>query len=292
MTRPFGSTLSARGFAAIRDAGFLPLRQVQGSAILSLGWQRKPSRWLRGSLQPMRLEGVPGASAGSAMRVYYPRGSLAVQQYLNDGGWFELEERTAAYNSARQQALARLRDAAREAGAVAVVDVRLSRGRFANASRTIEFTALGAAIGTDRFTLEESEPIPLVSLSGGDLWKLISSGSWPLGLVGGTSVVYVISGYRTKFTRFRLSRRSLRNQEYEDYTEGLGAARLHALGRLRREAQALRATGVLGIEVERQRDEQRDDNLMVTVDVLGNAIVPIEQAARPGLMCALGLGNA
>src|SRR6266511_3363610 len=187
MTPPFGSTLSARGFAALRDAGFRPLRQVQGTSILSLGWQRRPSRWMRGSLSPMMLEGTPGAAGGSAMRMYYPRGSLAVQQYLNEGGWFELEERTAAYNDARQQALKRLREAAAEAGALAVVDVRIRRGKF---------------------------------------------------------------------------------------------------------AQALRATGILGIEVGRERHEASDDDLLVTVDLLGNAIAPIEQGAPPELTYALGLGKA
>ena len=226
------------------------------------------------------------------MRMYYPRGSLAVQQYLNEGGWFELEERTAAYNDARQQALARLRESAAEAGALAVVDVRIRRGKFEQALHAIEFTALGTAIGSDRYVLDHSESIPLVNLSGGDFWKLVRSGTWPLGLVGGTSVGYVVSGYRTKFARFRFSRRSLWNQEYEDYTQGFMQARLHAAGRLRLEAQAMGATGVLGIEVGRERHEQSDDNLLVTVDLLGNAIAPIEQGAPPELIYSLRLGKA
>jgi uncharacterized protein YbjQ (UPF0145 family) len=287
VTQPFGSTLSARGFAALGAAGFRPIRPVQGTSILSLGWQRRPSTRIRGSLAPLRLQGPVGE-----MQMYYPRGALTVQQYLNEGGWFELEERTAAYNDARRHALSSMRDGARAAGAVAVVDVRLRRGRFAHGTHTIEFTALGTAIGSDRFAVEESQAIPLVSLDGGDFWKLVSSGYWPLGLVGGTSVVYIVSGYRTKYARFRLSRRSLRNQEYEDYTEGLASARVHAAGRLRREAEALRATGVLGIEMGRERQAQRDDNLMVTVDLLGNAIAPIEQGAPPEFSYALGLGKA
>ena len=55
---------------------------------------------------------------------------------MNEGGWFELEERTSAYNDARTQALARLRAAAREAGALAVVDVRIRRGSFARRDGT------------------------------------------------------------------------------------------------------------------------------------------------------------
>jgi uncharacterized protein YbjQ (UPF0145 family) len=287
MSQPFGSTLSPRGFAALGAAGFRPLRQVQGTSILSLGWQRRPSRWMRGALAPLRLEGAVGE-----MHVHYPRGALTVQQYLNEGGSFQLEERTTAYNDARHHALSRLRDGARVAGAVAVVDVRLRRRRFAHGTHTIEFTALGTAIGSDRFAVEESHAIPVVSLGGDDFWKLVSSGYWPLGLVGGTSVVYIVSGYRTKYARLRLSRRSLRNQEYEDYTEGLRAARLHAAGRLRLEAEALGATGVLGIEVTRDRHAQREDNLMVTVDLLGNAIAAIDQGAPREFSCALALGKA
>ena len=292
MTRPFASTLPTGGFLALGNAGFRPLRQVQGTSIVNLGVQRRPSRWMRGSLAPMRLE-FPAGYGASTTSVYYPRGSLAVQQYLNEGGWFELEERTAAYNDARQHALKRLRESAAEAGALAVVDVRSRRGKVAQAlGAAIEFTALGTAIGSDRYDLDDSAPIPVVSLTGGDFWKLVASGIWPLGLVGGTSIGYVVSGYRTKFARFRFSRRSLWNQEYEDYTRGFMDARLHAAGRLRLEAQAVGATGVVGIEVGRERRQQSDDNLLVTVDMLGNAIAPIDQGAPPEVTYALGLGKA
>jgi uncharacterized protein YbjQ (UPF0145 family) len=292
MTRPFASTLPTSGFLALGNAGFRPLRQVQGTSIVNLGVQRRPSRWMRGSLAPMRLE-FPAGYGASTTSVYYPRGSLAVQQYLNEGGWFELEERTAAYNDARQHALKRLRESAAETGALAVVDVRIRRGKFAQAlGAAIEFTALGTAIGSDRYDLDDSASIPLVSLTGGDFWKLVASGIWPLGLVGGTSVGYVVSGYRTKFARFRFSRRSLWNQEYEDYTRGFMDARLHAAGRLRLEAEAVGATGVVGIEVGRERRHQSDDNLLVTVDMLGNAIAPIEQGAPAEVTYALGLGKA
>jgi uncharacterized protein YbjQ (UPF0145 family) len=291
MTEPFSSTLSTRGFLAIGNAGFRPLRQVQGTSVMSLGLQRRPGGMIRGSLAPTRVE-YPAGFGASTSSVYYGRGSLEAQQYLYEGGWFELEERTAAYNDARRQALARLRKSAAEAGALAVVDVRIRRGKFAQAVRAIEFTALGTAIGSDRFDLDEHESIPLVSFSGGDLWKLVSSGVWPLGLVGGTSVGYVVSGYRTKSARFRFSSRSFQNQEYEDYTQGFAQARLRATGRLRQEAREVGATGVLGIEVRRERAEQRDDNLLVTVDLLGNAMVPIEQGESPELTYAVQLGKA
>jgi uncharacterized protein YbjQ (UPF0145 family) len=246
---------------------------------------------MRGSLAPTRVE-FPAGYGASTTSVYYGRGSLEAQQYLNEGGWFELEERTGAYNDVRSQALARLREHAKSAGALAVVDVHIRRGRFAQAMHAIEFTALGTALGSDRFEAEESDPIPLVGVTGADFWKLVESGCWPLGLVGGTSVVYIVAGYRTKFARFRGASRSRRNQEYMDYTEGLRNARLRAAGRLRREATQLGATGVIGIEVGRERREKRDDNLIVTVDLLGTAVAPLEQSAPPQARYALGLGKA
>jgi uncharacterized protein YbjQ (UPF0145 family) len=289
--RPFGSTLSTGSFLAMRKAGFRPLRQAQGSSILSLGWQRSPALALRSSLKPRIIGGGYG-SYGTGAQVYLPRGSLAVQQYLNEGGWMELEERTAAYNDVRREAVTRLRDNAREAGAVAVVDVRIRRGRFAHAPHAIEFTAIGTAVASDSLELEDDEAIPLVSLSGGGFWKLFDSGYWPLGIVGGSAVVYVVSGYRTKFARLRLSKRSPRNQEYEDYTLGLSEARRRAMGRLRQEAREVAAAGVLAIEMEREQREQKDENLIVTIDVLGNAIAPLEQGAPRGVAYALGLGKA
>jgi len=283
------STLSARGFVAAENAGFRPLGQVQGTAVVSLGVQRKPSRWMRGSLAPTRIE-FPAGYGATTTNVYYGRGSLEAQQYLNEGGWFELEERTAAYNDARTQALARLREHAKAAGALAVVDVRIRRGAFAHAMHTIEFTALGTAIGSDRFELDDNDSIPLVGVSGVDFWKLIESGTWPLGLVGGTSVVYIVAGYRTKFARFRGGSRSRRNQEYLDYTEGLRNARLRAAGRLRHEATQLGAIGVIGVEVDRERREQRDDNLIVRVDLLGTAVARLEEQEPQQIRYALGLG--
>jgi uncharacterized protein YbjQ (UPF0145 family) len=284
---PFGSTLSTAGYLAVRKAGFRPLRQVQGTSVISLGRQPLPSRKVRGSLTPQRLAGVYGATA----QVYVPRGGLAVQQFLNEGGWMELEQRTAAYNDARRQALSHLRDEAREAGAMAVVDVRIRRGRFPHASGAIQFTALGTAIGSDRYELEEQETLSLVSLSGADFWKLFAAGHWPVGLVGGTSVVYVMSGFRTKYARFKFSRRSWQNQEFEDYTHGVYQARIRAMGRLHEEARQVRATGVIAIDVGREQHEAKDENMMLMVDVLGNAISPIEQGAPHDITYALGLGR-
>jgi uncharacterized protein YbjQ (UPF0145 family) len=284
---PFVSTLSTGGFLSLARAGFHPLLQVQGTSVMSLGYQPKPSRRIRRGITPRRID---GGGYGGTPALYIPRGAETVMQYLNEGGWSELEGRTGVLNDVRTQALARMRDAAREVGACAVVDVRLRHGRFGHAQNAIEFTALGTAVRSDRFEAGVNDPVPLVNLNGTDFWKLVESGLWPLGLVGGTSVVFVMSGTRTRMARLRTSRRSYRNQEYNDYTEGLRHARLHATTRLRSEAERLGASGVLCITVGLERQEQRDDNLMVTVEMLGTAIAPLDRAAPPPVAYALGLG--
>lgn len=287
--KPFVSTLSTGGFLSLARGGFQPLVQVQGTAVMSLGYQQKPKgRGMSRSLEPQVIPGVQGRGT----RVYYSRGAAAAQQFLRTGSWSELEERTAAHNETRTLALSRLGDAARKTGALAVVDVRVHRGHFGHAQRAIEFTALGTAVTSDRFEADEQDPVPLVSLSGTDFWKLVDAGVWPLGLVGGTSVVFIRSGYQTGRARFRLSRRSFTNQEYEDYTNGLSSARFHASARLRQEATLLGASGVLGISVGLTPSEQRDDNLMVTVEMLGTAVAPLERGAPPPVTYALGLGKS
>src|SRR5690242_2547428 len=95
---PFVSTLSTGALLALADAGFRSLKQVQGTSVVSLGYQQKPSHRVRRALAPVRIDSPTG---GASLQVYYPRGSATVQQYLNEGGWSELEGRTAAFNSAR-----------------------------------------------------------------------------------------------------------------------------------------------------------------------------------------------
>jgi uncharacterized protein YbjQ (UPF0145 family) len=58
---------------------------------------------------------------------------------------------------------------------------------------------------------------------------------------------------------------------------------------MRREATKLGATGILGISVDRTLEQQRDDDLLVTVDVLGTAVAPLESGAPPSIAYALGV---
>jgi uncharacterized protein YbjQ (UPF0145 family) len=258
------------------DAGFRPLKAVQGVSVLGPDYRRKISH------------SAVDTGQGSPSR----RGSAAINQLVNTGGWFDIEERTEACNFARTTALRDLEISGRKAGACAVVDVRVRHGRFDRARNAREFTAIGTAVASDRYEPEDNEPVPIVSVSGSDFWKLLAAGFWPLGLVGGTSVVYVWSSRRTRSARFRLSYRSFVNQEYLDYTEGLSHARFGASGRMRREAEKLGASGLIGVSVTRELKRRREDDLIVTVDMLGTAVAPLESGAPPSITYAVGLGRS
>jgi uncharacterized protein YbjQ (UPF0145 family) len=292
MPKPFASTLSVAGFRAVRSAGFRPLRQVQGSSVYHVGWRRLPQRKMRRGLQPQRVEA--GQILGTTQ--YFPRGWDTAARSLSEGMWTELEQQTAAFNEARRLALERLRDAAREAGAVAVVDLHIRRGRFGHVRRGIQFSALGTAIGADRHVLDDGQMLPLTNLSGAEFWKLVSAGQWPLGVVGGTSVLYIVSGYRTRWARTRFAPRSRRNQEYIDYTDGLNHARRLALAHVRKEARDVGAAGILALQLDLERHDpglfagERTD-LVVAVHALGTAIAPIEQGSQKEMYYALDLGG-
>jgi uncharacterized protein YbjQ (UPF0145 family) len=288
MTRPYASSLSVPGFLTLSQTGFRPIGQVQGASVYRVGWQRAPRISLKRSLEPRYL----GTGFMGSGRLYMPRGSETVLQFMNEGMWVERETQTEAYREVRRLALDRLKEAARNAGAVGVVDIHLRRRRFPPVKGGVEFSAIGTAIAG-----EPEEDVFLATLSGEEIRKLLAAGYRPIGIVGGVSVVYVIAGLRTKRTRFRLGRRGLFNQEYGDYTDALRAAQSHALGRLRIEANHVGAGGVLGIKLTHLHHEpgrfsgDRKHDLTIHVDALGTAVAPTVPKVVPLSEYALDLST-
>ena len=60
------------------------------------------------------------------------------------------------------------------------------------ATDLVEFVAIGTAVRSERYDFGR-EPL-LCNLSGQDVAKLISHGFWPVGIVGGSTVAYVVTG--------------------------------------------------------------------------------------------------
>lgn len=247
----FTSDLSVNEFLLAREAGFVPLTQVMGSSVYHVGWQQ-----------------MPWASSWS----------------LPSGGTTELETLTDAWNEARRLAVARLTEEATLADADAVVGVRLTRGGGEWLQDLVEFKAIGTALRSTRYELTDR---PVVSnLSGQEFAKLFAHRYWPVGLVAATSVTYVVSGWKTQQAQSGFISR-LRNQELEDYTQGLYDARANAMRRLQRQAHELQAHGIVGVQFEQHQAEREVEqngkrtDLIVTVHVVGTAIVELAADELP-----------
>jgi uncharacterized protein YbjQ (UPF0145 family) len=250
--RFFTSALSVNELALSRQAGFRPLTQVMGSCFYRTGWQSYP--W-----------GGGGWGLGA-------------------GATFELEQQTGAWNEARRRALDRLNEEARSAGADAVVGVTLLRRHHDWAAGLIEFVVVGTAVRSERYDLGGETVIS--NLSGQDFSKLFRHGFWPVGLVAGSTVSYVASGWAQQSSRAWGPGR-MRNQEMPDFTRGIYDARALAMERVSRQAHALNAHGVVGVAIERSQHElERSGNsgytdLIIEMHVLGTAVIELERGEEP-----------
>jgi len=260
----FTSTLPVASFLALRHSGLDPIRQVMGSCVYHVGWQNTD----------------------------YPT-FMQQQGWQYEGGWTELATPAAAWNEARALALERLRDEARAAGALAVVDVAYRRLDYDWAIGGIEIVATGTAVGSSKFALDETEEIPLTNLPGEDVWKLLESGWWPLGIAAGSTVLYVVSSYRTASAGRLLTGTASQNQELVDYTNGLYEARDLVLRRVRSDARDVGATGVIGLNLEhRYREHEVERNgkfvdLIITMHALGTGLVAVDHGGPPQIYYAL-----
>ncbi|QEC47815.1 heavy metal-binding domain-containing protein [Baekduia soli] len=254
----FDSALGVGEALAVREAGLRPVCQVMGTSYYQVGWQNMPWGSARGG-----WFGVQGT----------------------DGQTFELESQTDAFNEARRLAVDRLRQEAVLAGADAVVGVQVRRSTRDWAGDLVEFVAVGTAVRSERYDLGD-EPL-LCNLSGQDVAKLVRHGFWPVGIVGGSTVAYVVTGTRQQWRSGGLLS-GRRNQELPDFTQGLYDARALAMERVTRGAHELQAHGVVGVQVERSmHPREREVNnvtyhdMMITLHVLGTAIVEVADAPVP-----------
>jgi uncharacterized protein YbjQ (UPF0145 family) len=275
--------LSGSSAGLLLSEGFRPVGMVVGTAVYRIGWQRYPR--LFGSTFNRRIPSFPDAPV------------LAAYQDP-DGAWAELELPTKAYNDARRDALGRMRDEARAMGAIAVVDVTY-RQTPAPTLRGHSFTAVGTAVVSDRYEVDELEDVAITNLGAAELVVLRRAGYWPLGLVGGTAVVYVLAGWTNQYAR---SLRSIfdpsQNVELPDYTNGLYEARDLAMKRLRSEAREVGATGVLGVTMSWSHHEREVDragkavDLILTVHILGTGLMQIADPPDSQLFYALAMQGA
>ena len=246
----FTSGLSVADFLLTQQHGVRPVCQVMGSSVYKVGWQN------------------------------YSWGSNWRQAPVLT----ELDELTAAWNTARSRALGRLGEEARLAGCHAVVDVTFERRDHAFLDDAVEVVVNGTAVHLPEGG--DGAPPILTDLSMPD-WVLLRRGGYdPVGVVASTSVFYVVPGRQTRNLTTGWQRFTP-NQELVDFTQGLYEARERALGRAAATARELGAGGMVGMAVDHtvetrtvgSEDNERED-LIVTFHVLGTAIAP-QSAHRP-----------
>ena len=236
------SDLSVSEFALIHAIGLRPVAQVLGSSIYHVGWQQKPGSW--------------GWQTNALSQ--------------------ELGVLSEAWNQARLLAFGRLEQEARLVGAHAVVGVQLTSGRHDWAVGAVEYIAVGTAV-----RIEGAAPVErptLTDLSGQGYWKLWQAGYRPLGVVGASTVVYIVPGWSQQRAQTGIFS-SWANQELRDFTRGVYDARETALSRLTAEAQSYGAAGVVGVSISHSAEEREIDSggsrrtdLIVTMHVLGTTI--------------------
>jgi uncharacterized protein YbjQ (UPF0145 family) len=242
----FTSDLTVDEFVLAKEAGFRPLSQVMGSSVYHVGWQATPGQW---------------SAFGRSQ---------------------ELSVISQALNHARVLALGRLSEEARLIGADAVIGVHLDRAFYEWGRDLIEFSAVGTAVRVGNAPPAQSPA--LTNLSGQDFWKLHRSGYWPLGIVAGSTVYYVVAGWQNQMaTSYWLQSY---NQELQDFTAGLYAARHAAMRHVNGQAADLGADGIVGMTIEQSEEEreieigenQRRTDMIFTFHAIGTAIAQVADA--------------
>ncbi len=212
----FTSSLTVPEFAVLTDLQVMPLTQVMGVSVQQIGWQYLP----------------------------------ADARYGGDELFCELDRIGHAWDQARRQALDRMTEEARAAGADAVVGVRLRRGEHDFGASTVDFSVIGTAV---RWAGETRAAWPvLTALSAQDYWKLDSAGWAPAGVVAATAVFFVSQGF---FTRWQRRSKFAANQELVEFSEGFSAARHTAVRYLRSQADAAGGDGIVGVTLEHTIEE-------------------------------------
>jgi uncharacterized protein YbjQ (UPF0145 family) len=158
----------------------------------------------------------------------------------------ELDTLSQAMYHARELAMNRMEAEADVLGADGIVAVRLRVELKEWGSDIAEFIAIGTAVAAeDGGNWRNNRNRPFTSdLSGQDFWTLLQTGYMPLGMVMGTCVYHI--AHRT-FGNI-LSNVG-RNTELPQFTQALYDARELAMERMQKEAEALQAEGIVGVDL-------------------------------------------
>lgn len=165
------------------------------------------------------------------------------------GSNLELDVLSQAMYEAREKAMERMESEADVLGADGIVGVRLEVEFKEWGSDVAEFLAVGTAVkAEDGSNWRNAAGKPFTSdLSGQDFWTLLRTGYAPLGMVMGTCVYHIAHrGLGSAISS------AGRNVELTQYTQGLYDARELAMERMQKEAEALSAEGIVGVNLHQR----------------------------------------
>ena len=183
----------------------------------------------------------------------------------------EMDVLTQAMYSARELAMTRMEEEADQLGADGVVGVRLDIGRYEWGAEMAEFIALGTAVkhaGGELHRAPNGRPFTS-DLSGQDFYKLLASGHRPVGLVMGSCVYHVAHQ-----SMWKAMRQIGQNVELPNFTQALYDARELAMERMQREAEHVKAEGVVAVRLE-ERSHGWGSHV-IEFFAVGTAIVPLD----------------
>ncbi len=196
------------------------------------------------------------------------------------GAWGQNQELTLlsqAMYHARELAMARMREEARDMGADGIVGVRLTVKRLEWDQNVLEFMAIGTGIvhaaGHQGFRGPNGGPFTS-DLSGQDFWTLLQAGYRPLELVMGSCVYHVAhQGILQSLGQMG------RNAEMTNFSQALYDAREIAMERMQHEATAAGAEGVVGMELHEGSHNWKPH--VIEFFAVGTAVMPIAAELAP-----------
>jgi uncharacterized protein YbjQ (UPF0145 family) len=249
------SDLSVAELSAIRHAGFEPLGMVMGSSVVRIAAQ-----WGYSTI-------FGGASGGPGQTYPCPHGygyygSRTDHRYGYN--WEHTFYETGVLG-ARDAALARITEEARDLGAHGVVGVRLIRRHMEGLGNSLEFTVIGTAItrtGGPRLDRPFMSHLDGVAFS-----KLLHGGYVPVSLVVGIGAVEIDPGCGTEWLL-----RSWNNVRIDQISDGIEAARLLGIRRLEEEVAAVDADGAVGVDIDFASHDVGNGAMLIELVTVGTAV--------------------
>jgi uncharacterized protein YbjQ (UPF0145 family) len=318
--RLFTSDLSVNEFLLVKEAGFDPLGLVMGSSIYQIAPQlpRLPrdspgcelvemtralyhARELAMGRMEAEAEAL-GADGVVGMRLTVSLSTNPIrmewtlyrewQTWAREAG-FPPQSTDLAANWARWRTIADAQWAAhgQQMGWPMVPPPPWARPRpkttYALGQNVAEFVAIGTAVRHregEHYRNARGKPFQS-DLDGQGFWTLVRCGYRPVGFVMGNCVYYVPPGL--------LAARASESRELTEYTHALYDARELAIERLQDEAEALGATGIVGVTVAERQHSWRADPYnvgnaalqtgeVIELFVVGTAVVPTNAGGGVG----------